>query len=75
MVEKEQLTCVICELPVDNPNDEICSTCADDIRTEEGAPADGVVVDPVTGKVYAAWGYSADVPILPPPPLPDQPRP
>ena len=44
-------TCVICEEALENTNDEICPTCADDIRVEEGSPYDDVVINPDTGEV------------------------
>lgn len=64
-------TCVICEEALENTNDEICPTCADDIRVEEGSPYDDVVINPDTGEVYSAWGYDPNAnfpkaPNLPP---------
>ena len=67
MAEQKPTTCAICAEPLESPSDDICPTCADDIRVEEGSPYDDVIIDPETGNVYTAWGYNSD---SPPPPLP-----
>jgi RNA polymerase subunit RPABC4/transcription elongation factor Spt4 len=68
MAEQKPTTCAVCEELLENPIDDICPTCADDIRVEEGSPYDDVIIDPETGKIYTAWGYNSDVtpPTLPP---------
>ena len=74
MTEEEKVTCVICDVPLDNPKDELCALCADDIRTEEGAPVDEYVIDPATAKVYAPGGVDLGAIAPPNPPDPDPPE-